>query len=305
MYNYNKDTYKQTKSINSEKRSEIVHELLDGTTTHRDLAAKYGVSTYTIRNWIKEIETIKKNKEAAKPAERNNLEKIRRCEREFSRADVHAGHSANDKIKKFYSEFLKIGEGVDLQPKYARKEINKLLRFISTDDFYNEYGRKYNLVDMYLTTNLQVKDLFENYYDYMDDEEYLKIYNFVIEQLKLIDNTYLRGYNVASRRHLSCRFERPVEQDIKDIMERKFLFFRKMIATEVDVQKAYETLVDLNKKYGVKYDDVSLYIVLREYINGNIDSFYELGEKYKKELDIHSHVQVRCISLLTRREKNK
>lgn len=311
MFDYDKSSYKKTKNIKNDKRNEIVHELISGTVTQRELAEKYGVSHYTIRNWVKEfltdeeIELIKKNKLAAIPVERNNLAKIRKCEEEYSRASVHAGHSSNDKIKKFYTEFLKIGTGVDLSPKDARRNINKLLKFITTDDFYNEYGRKYNLVDMYLTTNLQVKDLLETYYDYMDDEEYLTIYNFIIDQLVHIDNTYLRGYKTTSRRHLSCRFEKPVEHDIKDIMERKFLFFRKIVATELDVEKAYETLVDLNQKYGVKYDDVSLYIILREYINENIDSFYELGEKYKKELDLHSHVQVRCIPLLTRREKNK
>ena len=49
---------------------------------------------------------------------------------------------------------------------------------------------------------------------------------------------------------------------------------------------------------------MSLYAILFAYLNGDIDSFYTIGEKYKKELDQRTTVRVRCIPTLTRRESN-
>lgn len=313
MFNYNKETYYKTRSINEEKRREIAQEFISKNTDKKELAKKYGVSEYSIGKWIKEylteeeISKIKEAKEKSKPVEKNNLAKILKFEDEFAVYGRFGKGTPNGKIMSFYKDTLKIGEGVDLTVKQARREINKLLHFITTDDFYNEYGRKFNLVDMYLTTNIQVKDILNNYYDYMLEEEYTPIYHFILEQLKSIDNESLKSYNNSSKIQISSRFERPVNKSIEDIKSCKFLFYKKLRASEIDANNAYEILLDLNKKYGVKYDDISYFIILREYIinKENINSFYALGEKYKKDLDLYSHVQVRCIPALTRREKNK
>ena len=308
---YDKASYARTKSMSIGDRIDIVHELLESNITKRALAKKHEVSEYAINAWIEayltkeERELLKKNKNVALPKVRNNLAKIQECEKIFSRLDTQHCVAKNDSIRKFYIETLKIGNGIELDKQNAQSEFMKLIEFISTDKFYKEYGREYSIVDMYLTTNLQIKDLFDNNYDFLDKEVSQLLYDFVKNQLLNIDNTYLRSYENANKRRLVCRFMRPVDSEIKDITDRRFFLFRKMQATEEDVIRAYETLLDLNQKYGVKYDDISLYIILREIINNNINSFYELAEKYKNELDIHSHVRVRCIPLLTRREKNQ
>jgi transposase-like protein len=293
-------------------RTAVLTDVLDCTLSRKEISKKHDVSEDLIGQWVRKYltkeqkELIKSKKNAPVVVERDNLAKIRRCEKEYSRIDTGAHISPkNDKIRKFYIETLKIGNGLELDKYDAQAEFIKLIEFISTDKFYKEYGREYTIVDMYLTTNLQIKDLFDPKYDFLDKEVSQLIYEFVKNQLVNIENTYLRDCNVTNKRHLVCRFMRPVDNEMKDIIDRRFFLFKKMSANETDVLRAYETLKDLNQKYGVKYDDISLYIILREIINENIDSFYELGEKYKSELDMKSHVQIRCIPLLTRREKNE
>lgn len=293
------------------ERSIVLKELLECKLSRKEIAEKYNISIFTIGNWVKKYlteeqkELIRKKSIPEKLPERDNLAKIKKYEEQYIRLENGVVDKQNESIKRFYIDTLKIGNGIELDESSAQNEFMKLIEFISTDKFYKQYGREFTIVDMYLTTNLQVKDLFDSKYDFLDKEVSHLLYKFVIDQLQNIDNTFIRDHLNTQKRSLVCRFMRPVDNEMKDIIDCRFFLFKKMPATETDIIRAYETLLDLNQKYGVKYDDVSLYIILREVINENIDSFYELGEKYKKELDIHSHVQQRCIPLLTRREKNR
>jgi len=318
MFNYNKESYTKAKNTSIEQRKELVHLILEGKASRKDIA-NMGYSDYIVKKWIQEyltpeeIELIKRRKEEAKKAQedaKKNIplaDKIKKAEEEFNRYGYKIETKKYDQIFRFFKEELKIGDGIGLSLKQARIEINKLLQFITTDTFYKTYGRNYTIVDMYLTTNLQIKDLLITYYDLMLDEEYLPIYHFIVEQLKGIDNKCSNTYLNASRNVLSSRFEKPANKQIEDIISTRFFMFRKLNATEMDAQMAREILLDLNRTFGVKYDDVSLFIILREYIinPGNIYSFYEIGEKYKNELDLISHVEVNDITILTRRRINQ
>lgn len=103
---------------------------------------------------------------------------------------------------------------------------------------------------------------------------------------------------------LASRFFQPAQVGIDRITSLKLLNYVPLDVSLYDAQKAHEILLDLNEKYGVKYDDISLYTILRSVLNNEIDSYYKVAEDYKRELDMYTHVQKRCIPLLTRRERN-
>lgn len=234
-----------------------------------------------------------------------NLSYIRMCEETYS-----INKTSKSIIHKFYREYLKIGDGNILSDAEAWVEVRKLFDLAYGNAFKEKYNRDFNIVDMYLTTNFQVKDLLENYQEIC---KYTSPFNieFIKKSLKEVDNAYSsKGFGTSnniptSRLTFSSRFYRPSQKGIKQICELNFTNYNPIVnASLEDVNEAHKILLDLNEKYGVKYDDVSLYIILKSYLNNEIDSYYQIAEEYKNELDKHSHVQKRCIPLLTRREKN-
>ena len=214
--------------------------------------------------------------------------------------------SVKDRIRKQFKEELLIGQGYDLDKYTAKKEIDKLVNFLKTNEFEQKYGRKFNIVDLYLTTNLQVSDILENYEDYITTDDMTTFVSFIKNTLKEIDNkcSYQVSTNAISKTFLISRFYQPSQVGIDRITKLKLLNYISINASLEDAQKAHEILLDLNEKYGVKYDDISLYTILRSVVQNEIDSYYLVAEDYKKELDQYTHVQKRCTPLLTRRERN-
>ena len=232
-----------------------------------------------------------------------NMNYIKMCE------DFYSSNNGVTKgmIHKFYKDYLKIGEGKQLTFYIdIRNNLLKLSNLINSEEFKLKYGHEFNIVDMYLTTNLQVRDLFENYTTYINGSTMKEFLLFVKKNLMEVDNIYScrNLYKSGSKMVYSARFFRPTKKGIDKILDLNFINYNSLDASLDDVNKAHEILLDLNQKYGVKYDDISLYIILRSYLNGEIESYYKLAEENKEELDKHSHVQKRCIPLLTRREKN-
>ena len=209
-------------------------------------------------------------------------------------------------IRKIYKDELHVGKGYNLAENEAKNELQKLRSFLMTDEFEKKYNRKFNIVDLYLTTNLQVCDFYEDYAIYIDEDFMIKLVSFIKNTIRDVDNqSGLRIVtNVPSKMLLSSRFTQPSQVGIDRITNLKLLNYVPINATIDDAKKAHEILLDLNDKYGVKYDDICLYIILRSVLNNEIDSYYTVAEDFKKELDEHTHVQKRCIPLLTRRERN-
>ncbi len=214
--------------------------------------------------------------------------------------------SIKDRLRKIYKEELKVGQGYNLDREIATNEINRLSSFLTTDEFKNKYGREFNIVDLYLTTNLQVSDILENYKEFMDIDTMVSFVSFVKTTLKEIDkqSTFQVTTNRLNKDFLVARFNQPSQVGIDRITDLKLLNYMPIDATLEDARKAHKILLDLNEKYGVKYDDISLYTILKSLINNEIDSYYLVAEDYKNKLDQHTHVQKRCIPLLTRRERN-
>ena len=214
--------------------------------------------------------------------------------------------ATKNRIRKIYKEELQVGQGHGFNKRVATKEIKKLFTFLTTDEFEKKYGRVFNIVDLYLTTNLQVSDILENYEHCMSTDEMITFVSFIKSTIKEIDKnvSFQVTTNRVNKMFLASRFFQPAQVGIDRITSLRLLNYVPLDVSLYDAQKAYEILLDLNEKYGVKYDDISLYTILRSVLNNEIDSYYKVAEDYKRELDMYTHVQKRCIPLLTRRERN-
>ena len=235
-----------------------------------------------------------------------NLAYIKKLENDYSTTSTLGTYSAYVNARKFYKGVLKIANGCDLSMEKAKEEISRLYNFLTTDDFKNEFGRDFDLIDMYLATNIQIGDLCENYVKYINKDQLVKFLFFMRDTMYKEDNIYscLNTYKSMSKQTFHSRFYRPSQKSIDKLLKLELTNYNPINASLEDVEKAHEILLDLNDKYGVKYDDVSLYLILDAYVNKTADSYYKVAEKYKDYLYKESHVQKRCIPLLTRREKN-
>ena len=265
------------------------------------LAKKYGVSTDLIFIFCKYDKEGKLDEYLERRIKNqvkllDGLPKLRKYECEYS------PFKTKPQINKFYAETLKIGDNINLSSNAARREINRLMGFLNLDTFKKEYGRDFNIVDLYLTTNLSIKGLCETYQGYMTVIEAKQILNFLHRQLMRVDNLNLFYTYMYSASTTYYRFTRPSEKRIIQILNQQFFSSNKIDATKEEIEKAYQILLDLNEKYGVKYDEVSFYAIIDVVKAGLEDTFYQIGDKYKDKLDQRTEVRVRCIPTLTRRE---
>lgn len=254
-----------------------------------EIAKEHGLENEVKRDLVKSLSTV---------------ELIREYEDRYNPV-CYNGTKENLKIKNYFKDQLKIADNIKLDDDAARKELDKFFEFINSPEFMEEYGRPYNFVDIYLTTNLTMKGLCIDYVHLMSVEEIKALEEFIKDGLSKIDNKSVLCSNLRSKENMYLRFTRPAEKRIYNLLNLNQLLFSKVNASKEDMATSYQILLDLNEKYGVKYDEISYHIVVRSYLNNEIDSYYKLGEKYKKDLDEKTHVQVRCIPTLTRRENNE
>ena len=292
-----------TKHISNEKIIDIINEFKNGNVSRSYLGRKYNVSCEMICNWVRFEEEGKLHEYLLKRENRNRelgfYEKIEKYE------SMYSPFNYNSQIIGFYKHELKIGDNIILDFETIDSEIAKLQGFLFSNDFKKEYGRDYNVIDLYLTTNLSVKDIVYNYTAYMDVVTQKRFLSFIRKQLIKVDNigifnNWLSNYKAS----LYSRFQRPAEKRILQMLNLDFILFNNIKVCSQDIYKSYQILLDLNDKYGVKYDEISFYYVLDAYVHNYIDSYYELGEKYKDELDKVTHVQKNELPTLTRRENN-
>lgn len=283
----------------------------------------YHVTRSTVYGWLdkyfpnynkvvvknkKKVEKVSKKQPIVKH-DRDNLEKL------FYYDEVYTENKDKTKdieIRKFYTNVLKVADGINLDKENAIKELKKLYELLTTDTFRKRYGRDFTLVDMYLTTNLSINDLLKNYYGYMDNAQRNAFLEFIAKQIKLVDNPQYRNHDILSKLTISRRFSAPVKKNINKIINLDTIKYNGISATVDEAADAYSYFEELNSKYGVKYDDVSFHIIFREYINAkrndlNPRVFDSVAKDYKDELDKLSHVvdRSKCSRVLTRREINK
>lgn len=286
------------------------------------IALDYHIPEDTLYNWLREYTNYFETKKIAKKqvsvpkkeTKKVNTEKDTRVnlEKLFLYDDIYTNthyKKQDQEIRDFYTNTLKVADGINLDEQSAKKELDKLYELITTDSFENRYGRKFTLVDMYLTTNLGVNDLIKNYYGYMNNDQRKVFLRFISRQIKSVDNAKVNNHDTLSKLTISRRFSIPVEKNINKLINLDTVKYNSIDATTEDAADAYSYLTELNSKYGVKYDDISLYIIFREYMEAKKQGLYprvfdKVAVDYKDELDKLSHVVDRsiCSRVLTRRE---
>ena len=283
-----------------DKIYQLIKDRLEWNESYIKLSKKYNASPSSITRILDMYEngTLEKYLEQRRVrlSEDKNIKTVLEYE------DMYNPMSYYVKINNFYANDLKIAGNIELSKEDALEEINKLVSLIISEDFLNDYGRSFNLIDMYLSTNLTAKGLCVDYQAYMDMHSAQIINNFLHSELSKVDNSDIFRTYCYSKPNTYRRFTRPATRRINKMLNLDFFLFNQIDASIEDVKAAHDILLDLNEKYGVKYDEISLYILLQTYLEGNIESYYKVADKYKEELDQKTRVQKRCIPLLTRRE---
>ena len=166
--------------------------------------------------------------------------------------------------------------------------------------------KPFSIIDMYLITNVQMED-FASVCDLgIEDKEK------VVGLYRWFKNSYSSMYKqrdyMASRLSMENalkKFSAPSAHLIKGFMDGSFGDYAYTTHTKEEAIKAYETLLDLNKKYGVKVDQFTYLAMLNSVVLGEEQIYYKVGRYHKPYLDKTSHVQVESSPMFTRRIKNE
>lgn len=204
-------------------------------------------------------------------------------------------------IYKLYNELYKVGTSMNLDECQFNQELFKLYNFITCGEFEKEFGRKYDVIDMYLTTNLQIVDLIDISGKNYDVEKIKVIKAWLAEQYSLISNI---GDNRASKHARLNLINFPACYHIKHLKQMDFKFYAPNKYSIEDVEEAEKILLDLNKNYGVKYDVLSLARLVDSYKQENDLSYYSVADRYFDEVTARSYVDNRsCNPTFVRRYK--
>lgn len=274
-------------------------------TTMSAVARKYNISNTSVKNWVRKDQNNELFEFLLKVE--SSQEETDETDKIFEYEDKFNPFKVNRKINLFYSDELKIGDNINLDEETTRNELKKLRSLINSYDFKRTYGRNFDIVDLYLTTNLSIKTICIDSEELIGTVESKLLLYFLQGQVMKVDNNDIFINFRSSRSNTYIRYTRPAEKRIYDLLNQKFLLYNKpedVTYTKEDIYMAFQYLHDLNLNYGVKYDEISFYTILITYKKGLINTYYEVAEKYKNELDEHTHVHVRENPILTRRENN-
>jgi len=215
-------------------------------------------------------------------------------------------NSTKTDISYIYSERLGIGKSPNIDKKAKLEDIKRVYNYITTDEFINKYGREFTIADLYLTSNLQVEDLVKIENGLINKDEYLKFKLFLTKSLSNIFTSNMHAFNTTlSIKAILSKFYSPAQNKINDMKKQNFSDYYNINASFLDVAYASDIMTELNETYGLKVDDISFYLILESVVSKNENSYFEVAEDHKELLDKYTHVAVRCIPQLTRREINK
>jgi len=204
-------------------------------------------------------------------------------------------------IYKLYNELYKVGTSMNLDECQFNQELFKLYNFITCGKFEKEFGRKYDVIDMYLTTNLQIVDLINISGKNYDIEKIKVIKAWLAKQYSLISN--ISGNKTSKNARLNL-INFPACYHIKHLKQMDFKFYSPNKYSIEDVEEAEKILLDLNNNYGVKYDVLSLARLVDSYKQENDLSYYSVAGKYFEEVAACSYVDNRsCNPTFVRRYK--
>ena len=208
------------------------------------------------------------------------------------------------RIRKALSKCYSIGESIGLTDKELVNEFKNLYYFIIDSRSSNYTGKPFDIVDMYLTTNIQIED-FKQLFKINLPKEMMTVISRWFKDI--YTGMFERNYKnplFDSSLNIIYEINKPSVHIVKSFTNNSFGLYTPLDHNEKDLEKAHHVLCNLNKKYGVKYDHFTFMAVLRAVIWGEEGSYYNLGDKFKTELDKISHIVVKSEPSLTRRERN-
>ena len=208
------------------------------------------------------------------------------------------------KIRKALSISCRIGRSIGLSDSELKKEFTNLYYFIIENSSENRFSKPFDIVDMYLTTNIQPEDFSRMYSVGLPSHMISVISKWFKETYVSMFEKSLGNPLFDSSRNIVLEMCKPSIHIVKEFINNSFGLYAPIEHNTRDLERAYFVLCDLNKKYGVKYDHFTFMAVLRSVVWGEDSSYYALGNKYKEALDNVSHIVNKGEPVFTRREKN-
>ena len=212
-------------------------------------------------------------------------------------------------LNKLFINVYGIGQSNNLQREELAKEFRRLYYYITDELFEAQLGRKVNIADMYLITNIQPQD-FHN----------VSNVGLSIDEIKTLLCWFKTEFsNRANKEMLSqCSFNtgtnleqiikkmgNPSVSVIQEFNCGEFGKYNVKYYSKQDLDRTNEVLLDLNENYGLKIDPYTYLCVLDSVVWGEENTYYKLANTFKPILDKNTHVVKNENPILTRRIKNE
>lgn len=185
-----------------------------------------------------------------------------------------------------------------------KNEFIKFYNFIIDEDFFSEFQRVPNIVDMYLVTNLQIDD-----FSRLNSLGLPR--NIMLTLIDWFKGVYTSIYVMTPNKqqyivpkNIIFDMHKPPLHIIDSIVSGNYGNFKILDHNEQDLVRTRHVLLDLNSRYGVKLDHYTFLTILYSVIWGEDYKYYRLGDEYKENLDQVSHIVVSSNPVFTRRERN-
>ncbi|MCR5787560.1 MAG: hypothetical protein K6G37_00485 [Bacilli bacterium] len=192
------------------------------------------------------------------------------------------------KIRIIRAKSTNCGKSIGLNEVDLQKEYMNLYSFISSDEFEKEYGHKYSIVDMYLTTNLQLDDILNVSNVCKDTQVAMTISVWFKYELSPLIPYGVHNVGKQSANNLHARAIAPVNGYINK-MKRDETQSNEYIDLTISMLESFEY------RYGVEFNLATLtklHELLYEYDPKELkDSFDEIGNRFKDILDQKSFIE--------------
>lgn len=178
-----------------------------------------------------------------------------------------------EEIKQVY-ETLDLGRSYKLELEELKKEFDRVNDYINGEEFKNKYKHNFDIIDLYLCSNIQIADITAKYKP--NDINIAPLRDLLVKTYTIMrNNLYDAPFNYISCGTLIAQDLKPNFHEIKCLEEMKHpkYSFKPYITSET-VNKGVEKLEELNIKYGVPFNEKTLYqCVLSAHFN--TDSYYD------------------------------
>ena len=209
-------------------------------------------------------------------------------------------------INKIYKDVYGVGKTIGVNNSTLKRDFEKLYEYIFEGKYEEKYHKPFTIIDLYLVTNIQVED-FSSICSLgiNNKEKVVALYKWFKDSYSSMFKDGEHMQESLSLNNVVRKYSCPSGYVIKELMSDSFGEYTCINHTNEDTIKAYETLLDLNKKYGVKVDQFTFLAMLSSVVRGEEQIYYKVGRYHKPYLDKTSHIQIESSPMFTRRVKNE